>query len=361
MKMESAQKRTNFLQYLSWRGWGLIRYNSIWQNVSLLFYIGIVERRFDLKYIRDVMLFLALSLAGTAYGYLVNDLADVELDRRAGKSNVFQRSGRVQIVAVIGTSVALLVILGWPFVQYPGFVPLWITWFLATTFYSMPPVRLKERGLLGLVTTMVAQQPLPAAMAVAALGGGWSWGTQLFILYITLRGICSDVGHQMRDRARDQLAGARTFAVAKGHGFIARFYAVTLELEAVALGAVLIVLAVDLPTVVFQGWRISPMWPILALYIVLFAGTAGRAWRRLSRGLWIDPYDESPEGPPRDLLHFLHMTFPTVLLPLFLALWLTLRYWPNVIFLLGLVFMYRLYDPRRWRKAWSAFKGRLVS
>jgi 4-hydroxybenzoate polyprenyltransferase len=256
----------------------------------------------------------------------------------------------VQIIAVIGTSVALLVILGWPFVQYSGFVPLWITWLLATTFYSMPPVRLKERGLLGLVTTIVAQQPLPAAMVVAALGGEWTWSTWLFILYITLRGICSDVGHQMRDRARDQLAGARTFAVTRGHAVIARLYGVGLELEALVLGALFITLAAKLPGVVINGWSVSPLWPILALYALLFATTIGRAWRQLNRGAWVDPYDESPEGPPRDLLHFLHMTFPTVILPLVLSLWLTWYNWLNVVFVVGLLLLYRMWDPQLWAK-----------
>jgi len=361
MNMDSVQEHTNLLQYLSWRSWGLIRYNSIWQNIALLFYIGLTDDRLDLSYIRDVVLFLLLSLTGTAYGYLVNDLADVELDRRAGKANVFHQSSRLQITGVMSFSVILLALLGLTFVRRPGFVPLWTAWFLATTFYSMPPARLKERGGLGLATTILAQQPLPATMAVAALGARWSWSTWLFILYITLRGICSDVGHQMRDRVRDKAAGAHTFAVVQGHAVIARLYGIGLELEAVMLGALLITLTVELPGVVINGWSISPLWPILALYALLFATTISRAWRQLNRGAWVDPYDESPEGPPRDLLHFLHMTFPTVLLPLFIALWQTLRYWPNVIFLLGLVFMYRLYDPRRWRKAWSAFKGRLVS
>jgi hypothetical protein len=72
----------------------------------------------------------------------------------------------------------------------------------------------------------------------------------------------------------------------------------------------------------------------------------------LERGAWVDPYDESLAGPPRDLLHLIHHPFPTVLLPLYLALWLTVAYWPNIIFVVGLVLMHRLYDPRRWAGAW---------
>ncbi len=352
--MERTQRQKGLLHYLSWRGWGLIRYNSTWQNVWLLFYLGLVGRPLNLGYIRDVGLFLAFSLAGTAYGYLVNDLADRELDRRAGKPNAFHQSSRGQIVAVMTGSVLLMTLLGAPFARHPGFIPLWSTWILATTAYSLPPLRLKERGAVGLATTIVAQQTLPAAMTVAALGAPPLWSALPLLLYITLRGISSDVGHQMRDRARDRSAGARTFAVARGHRVVARLYGLNLELEALAFGAALVTLGVTLPRMEIAGQPVSPIWPLLGLYLPLLVGTFGRAWRRLDRGAWVDPYDESPEGPPRDLLHFLHQTFPTVLLPLYLSLWLTWDYWPNVVFLMGLLILYQIYDPRRWATAWSA-------
>jgi hypothetical protein len=90
----------------------------------------------------------------------------------------------------------------------------------------------------------------------------------------------------------------------------------------------------------------------MLVYLVLLAGTIGRALTRLERGEWVDPYDESPEGPPRDLLHLMHHPFPTVLLPLYLAFLLTVAYWPNVVFILGLILMHRLYYPRRWLESW---------
>ena len=197
-------------------------------------------------------------------------------------------------------------------------------------------------------------------MGFAALGHLFTWGAAAFLTYITLRGICSDVGHQMRDRERDAAAGAQTFAVRHGHRTIARIYGISLELEAVLLGAVLVVLVIDLPTLRVGGGSISPAWPLLLGYLALLPFTLGRAWARLARGEWVDPYDESPEGPPRDLLHLIHQPFPTVLLPLYLAVWLTVLYWPNVLFLIGLVLLYGLYDPRRWAASWPVQALRAV-
>ena len=338
--------------FLTWRHWGLIRYNSTWQNVAALFYVGLARQWFGLDFIRDLALFLLFSLTGTAYGYLVNDLADVELDRRAGKSNAFHGTSRTQKGLVMAAVSGMMVVCGLPFVRQPDFVPLWIAWVLAATFYSLPPLRLKERGALGLAATIAAQQPLPAALAFAALGHLRTWGALAFIAYITLRGISSDVGHQMRDRARDETAGANTFAVRRGHAAIARLYGLGLELESLLLGAILVVLMVDLPLIHLGRWSIALAWPLLIVYLGLLPLTIGRAWRRLERGEWVDPYDESPQGPPRDLLHLIHHPFPTVLLPLYLALWLTLYYWPNAVFGIGLALLYGLYDPARWAGTW---------
>jgi len=340
------------VRLFAWRSWGLIRYNSIWQNVAALFYIGLARRWFSLDYIRDVGMFLIFSLTGTAYGYLVNDLADIELDRRAGKPNVFHGMSRTKAALVVAGVFGVMVVCGLPFVRRPDFLPLWIAWVLAATFYSLPPVRLKERGALGLTATIIAQQPIPAAMAFAALGDLRTWGALNFIAYITLRGICSDVGHQMRDREGDAAAGATTFAVRRGHAAIARLYGLSLELETLLLGVVLVVLLVDVPPVHLGDWSVAPVWPLLIAYLALLPFTLGRAWVRLARGEWVDPYDASTEGPPRDLLHLIHHPFPTVILPLYLAVWLTVCYWPNVVFVIGLVLLYRLYDPVRWAGAW---------
>ncbi len=342
------------LTFLAWRSWGMIRYNSVWQNVAALFYVGLARQCFGPDYIRDVALFLVFSLSGTAYGYLINDLADVELDRRAAKPNAFHGVGRARAVLVVAAVLGVMLICGLPFVRRPGFLPLWAAWALAATLYSLPPVRLKERGAWGLAATIAAQQPLPAAMAFAALGHLHTWGALAFVAYITLRGVSSDVGHQMRDRERDEAAGAATFAVRHGHRSIARMYALSLELETLLLGVVLVVLMLDVPPLWLGEWAVAPAWPLLIVYLVLLPLTVGRAWVRLERGEWVDPYDESPAGPPRDLLHLIHHPFPTVILPLYLAAWLAVYYWPNAVFIAGLAALYGLYDPKRWAGTWPA-------
>jgi hypothetical protein len=231
---------------------------------------------------------------------------------------------------------------------------------LAAIFYSLPPLRLKERGLPGLVVTILAQQTLPTAMLFAIFGQLESWGALVFVVYATARGMSSDVSHQMRDLGSDAAAGSSTFAVQAGARRVRQLYAASLELERFALGGVLVLLLVGLPWLPLpgSGWwsqlEIAPAWPLLAVYLPLIVLTAGSSLRALNQGRLEhqDPYDEARQARSHDATHFIHHTLPSVATPFYLGLWLTLTYLPNIIFLLTLFMLYGLYSPRRWASTW---------
>jgi len=343
-----------FLKFISWRDWGIIRYNSVFQNAAAFFYLALAYRDFSLNYTERVLLFGLFSTLSTGYGYLINDFADRELDRLHGKRNAFHG-----VSATVAVGVLVLVLLAntavaWPFLRRPWFAVIWGLWVCAATFYSMPPLRLKERGGWGLAATIAAQQTLPTTLVFAAFGRLFTWGALAFVAYATARGLSSDAGHQRRDWARDSATGTRTFAVRRGYAVISRLYALSLEVEKVLLGVVLLVMLRDLPGVPVPGLGVCVglAWPLIVFYLPLLAITAGRAWRGWLRGEMPDPYDESPQGPERDLLHLGHQSFPVVLVPLYLAGWMTTFYWPNLFFVVALVLLYGLYSPRRWASSW---------
>ncbi len=341
---------------LSWRSWGIIRYNSIWQNIAALFYIALTEQLFNLTFIGRVGLFFLFSTIMTGYGYLVNDLADIELDRQHGKSNVFQKIGRGRATLIVLAVLIIGSLFGWPFINRPGFVLVWLLWIVAATFYSLPPLRLKEQGLAGLIATIAAQQTLPTALLFAAFGELASWGALIFVLFSTVRGISSDVSHQMRDWSHDAGTGTTTFAVQYGYNTAQTVYAISLEAERLILGGVMALLLLDLPpaTLPLWGWNVALAWPLVLLYAPLYLLTVGRSWRALRQDRLAieDPYSEARQARVRDALHVIHHPLPSVLTPLYLAGWLTLFYWPNVIFLLILGLLYGLYSPERWLRTW---------
>jgi len=344
------------LAFLSWRNWGIIRYNSIWQNLACLFYVALTERLFSLAFIGRVGLFILFSTLMTGYGYLVNDLADVELDRRHGKSNAFRGVGRGKAALLVLAVLAIGSLFALPFLARPWFALLWLFWILAATLYSMPPLRLKERGLIGLATTISAQQTLPTAILFAAFGQPVSWGALVFVLFATGRGISSDVGHQRRDWSHDASTGTGTFAVRHGYGTVQTIYALSLEVERLALGGVMALLLLALPPVTLPlvGWQVALAWPLTLIYAPLCALTVGRSWRALRQGRLTleDPYDEARQTRVRDALHVIHHPLPSVLTPLYLVVWMTLFYWPNAIFVLTLGLLYGLYSPQRWAATW---------
>jgi 4-hydroxybenzoate polyprenyltransferase len=343
------------LSLLSWRNWGIFRYNSIWQNLAALFYIALVEELFSLAFIGLVLLFTAFSTLMTGFGYLVNDLADREVDLSQGKGNAFASVGTLTAVLVVLGALGVGIFLGWPFMAQPWFSVLWLLWVLCAVFYSLPPLRLKERGLPGLVVTIAAQQTLPTAMLFAIFGQLFSPGALVFVLFATVRGISSDVSHQMRDAEADRASGIKTFAVHRGEAAVQMIYAVSLELERLFLGAVYILLLVELPglRIPWDFW-LSLGWPLFLFYLPLFVLTVGSSLRALRQDTLRqhDPYNELRQMNQRDTLHVIHHTLPTVLTPLYLGLLLSIAYWPNLIFLVVLFMLYGLYSPSRWADTW---------
>jgi 4-hydroxybenzoate polyprenyltransferase len=344
------------LSIISSRNWGIIRYNSIWQNLAALFYIALAGAEYNLVFIGYVFLFLLFSTVMTAFGYLVNDLSDKELDKQQGKPNAFQnisvKTAAMYILLTLGVGLAAAI----PFLTRPWFAALWLIWILLAIFYSLPPMRLKERGLIGLIVTIAAQQTLPVAILFATFGELFSWGALIFILFATIRGGSSDVSHQMRDLASDAKVGAKTFAVVAGSKTVHRIYATSLELERLLLGAVILLLFVDLPAIQspLVSFEIAVAWPVLLFYLPLMVITAGSSIRAFRKGRLeqVDPYDEGRQAVVRDAIHVIHHPLPSVIMPLYLALWLVYFYWPNIIFVLALFLLYGLYSPKRWAAAW---------
>jgi 4-hydroxybenzoate polyprenyltransferase len=341
---------------LAWRNWGILRYNSFWQNIAVLFYIALTDQLFNLAFLWQVGFFVMFSTIMTGYGYLINDLADVELDRRHGKSNVFLSMSKRKAVFIVLAFLVIGSLFALPFLNRTGFVPLWLLWILAATFYSMPPLRLKERGLIGLTATIAAQQTLPTALIFAAFGELVSWAALVFALYSTARGVSSDVGHQMRDWSQDTSTGTGTFAVRHGYDTVQTIYAISLEFERLALGGVMIILLLNLPSVTLPllKWQVSPAWPLAVAYAWLFFQTVGRSWRARRQGRLSlqDPYNPERQKQVHDPLQIIHHSLPSVIMPFYLACWMTVLYWPNVVFVLTLVLLYGLYSPQRWAAKW---------
>lgn len=214
-----------------------------------------------------LLVFIACVVPGAAFVSVLNDWTDLEDDAAAGKTNRLTGAGNARPAFAI---IAMLIIGGgflWLFASdtlWPASSGIAITyavgWF-AYAAYSVPPLRLKVRGVAGTLCDAIGANVVPALLAAQltaqALGialpakallliGGWAF-------CFGLRGI---LWHQIGDMAADEASGTDTFvrrygierAIKLGRRIIfpaeiALLALLCLALPAVALAAALVGLA----------------------------------------------------------------------------------------------------------------------
>lgn len=160
-----------------------------------------------------------VAMAGTvaswaAFGYAVNEVADRDPDLRAGRTNRAASLPGATWSSLLVLSAAAAVGLSLTWVADAA-APLFVAAGLALAAgYSVSPLRLKERGALGLLAAAAAQWALPVMALSAGEPRGWlrpaAWLLGLHGLALGLRWIAV---HQLQDAARDRVAGVRTYAL----------------------------------------------------------------------------------------------------------------------------------------------------
>lgn len=342
------------LKILSHRNWGILRYNSIFQNLIALFYIASTRHLLTLTFIGLSLLFFIFSTLMTGYGYLVNDLADIDIDRLHGKKNAFATTGVRKAWTILLIILLLGLVFSLPFIKNVWFDIIWLVWILTATFYSLRPLRLKEKGFIGLVATVLAQQTLPTVLLFTAFDCPMNIGTAILIIFSTTRGFSSDLGHQVRDWAQDSRTKTTTFVVKIGLQRAKTIYMALLEAERLVLGAVVILLSVDLPKLrlLQDDWNILLALPMFLIYVVLLVKTMGGTWAAWKTGVLEenDPYNEIQQTQHKNFYQLIHHTFPTVLLPLYLACLLTINYLPFSVYILVIVVVFKLYRLDLWKR-----------
>ena len=177
---------------------------------------------------------------------VINDITDAEEDQRAGKSNTM--AGRS---ALFKATWVFLCLSGgmagcWMLADRPTALALYLANWLAFGFYSIPPIRLKTRGVWGVLADASGGQLLPTlwvAFTVAPLSAGSLSPALVAILglwsfSLGLRGI---LAHQAADLANDQKSETKTLIVRWGADAVkmAVRYGV-FPLEVISLGLLLL-------------------------------------------------------------------------------------------------------------------------
>jgi 4-hydroxybenzoate polyprenyltransferase len=159
---------------------------------------------------------------GASYVSIINDWTDRADDAAAGKANRLARTSGPVVALLLGLCLAAGLGCGWYFWQLrPMAGLLYLGAWVAYSLYSLPPFRLKKRGLAGvladaagahifpqLLTAVLlnhwAGRPVPGLWLLAV--GGWALGC----------GVRNILWHQLGDAANDAQAGVETFVTRRG-------------------------------------------------------------------------------------------------------------------------------------------------
>jgi UbiA prenyltransferase family protein len=246
---------------------GLVRFGNWWTHkippLLLVVYLELIRRHASLGAsvaVICVLLFCVSCVA--AYGHVVNDWCDIADDQRAGKPNAMRDVSVGQRAALcLGLIVAGFVVLV-PFSNaWPARVALAAN-YLWPTLYSIPGIRLKERGLLGVLSDAAGSHItptlfafadvsmfVPAPMNVAVLTA--------LLLWATVLGIKGILYHQIADRANDETAGVATFAATLD---ASRLFAVLAKYN----------LVLELPVSIFLTVVVAAFLPLAVGAIVVY-------------------------------------------------------------------------------------------
>jgi hypothetical protein len=161
--------------------------------------------------------------AAAAFGYMINNIFDIEQDRLAGKPNFTAgMSGSNRILTGVLLAAAALVTWLVFFRSLYLFSLAFIHLFLFL-IYSIPPLRLKERGYAGILTDACYAYCLPV---IIALGFALAYGHKqisfaeniilITILWSLAAGARSILLHHFKDRKADKISN--TFNVVNAYG-----------------------------------------------------------------------------------------------------------------------------------------------
>ncbi len=168
---------------------------------------------------------LAAIIPGASYVSLLNDLTDLKEDKLAGKQNRLEGKPKYYAVLLISICILFGVIIGF-FLSVTTLILYCCAWIIFT-LYSVPPIRLKKRGILGIFADASGSHIFPQLFAVSALADWyqkdidlvWFSAVGIWSLTLGLRGI---LWHQLKDRDNDEIAKIKTFIQQYTDSFILR-------------------------------------------------------------------------------------------------------------------------------------------
>lgn len=203
------------------RLWGNAQYkfSIIFCSLYTVIFYG---KTFSTSILWYILISILLSIGIAGIGYALNDLYDYKDDVINKKQNIFLYFNTLQSILLV-VVFTILSIFPWfilPFNRY-SFILLMIE-FLLFLLYALPPIRLKERGFIGVLTDALYAQVVPCLLAVytySMIAKGVTLNLLIlipFLLWLLFSGCRNIIHHQIEDFANDKNTNTNTFATRYG-------------------------------------------------------------------------------------------------------------------------------------------------
>jgi len=149
-----------------------------------------------------------------SYGYVLNSYSDREQDKKVGKLRELDFFSNRQLLLASCFFACGTITIPLLFSDFRITILGLIT-FLLATFYSLKPLRFKERGILGIIVPALTQRPLPFLLFVLLLAPNAMLSWYLLGWLITVE-LTMMFAHQLQDFRYDEEARVATWAQRAG-------------------------------------------------------------------------------------------------------------------------------------------------
>jgi hypothetical protein len=206
-----AERIRAVLRANEWWDYKLVPILTFYYATAHLLGVGVAELW------SGALILLVSLLPGAAYVSIINDLTDIEDDLAAGKRNrMAGRSAAFKTISVLLT-VSAGAIFFWLWRGEPLLLAFYGAAWISFTLYSVRPVRLKARGLAGVIADGCGAHVFPTLLAVTLafvsaerpVDPVWLAAAAAWAVGYGLRG---NLWHQLLDRESDLQSGVNTFA-----------------------------------------------------------------------------------------------------------------------------------------------------
>ncbi|MBZ9571911.1 UbiA family prenyltransferase [Patescibacteria group bacterium] len=200
------------MEILKLRAWKFILFERFIWLLNPIFYIVLVKKIFSLGFIPDFFILVASIFFFFSFSVLINDYIDMPYDIKVKKKRVVHKLPKFHIFILLIFTFILCLITAFLIGKFYSI--LYFIGFILAIFYSVFPIRLKERGFLGILTDVIIE--LIPVLFIFSVFSYFGFDAIVFILFYLFVQITSMIEHQIKDYDSDLKTHTNTFTVEKG-------------------------------------------------------------------------------------------------------------------------------------------------